>query len=95
MHLSIVDRDMVWKLGELQSAYNELRFDVETVVRKSFVFRLLIFKQHGWAIKTLPEFPDHILNDYDSKYSLIIINKENEMLLKLRQIEIENIFRLE
>ena len=46
---SIVDRDMVWKLGKLQSAYNELGFDVETVltVHKSFVLRLLIFKQHG------------------------------------------------
>ena len=45
----IVDRDMVWKLGKLQSAYNELGFDVGTVltVHKSFVFRLLIFKQHG------------------------------------------------
>ena len=45
----IVDRDMVWKLGKLQSDYNELRFDVGTVltVHKSFVFRLLIFKQHG------------------------------------------------
>ena len=44
---------MVWKLGYLQSADNELRFDVETVltVYKSSVFRLLIFKQHGWAIK--------------------------------------------
>ena len=44
---------MVWKLGKLQSAYNELRFDVDTVlaVHKSFVFYLLIFKQHGWAIK--------------------------------------------
>ena len=28
----IVDPDMVWKLGKLQSAYNELRFDVETVL---------------------------------------------------------------
>ena len=47
--LTIVDRDMVWKVGKLQSDYNELRFDVETVlaVHKSFVFRLLIFKQHG------------------------------------------------
>ena len=46
---TILDRDMVWKLGKLQSAYNELRFDVETVlaVHKSFVFRLLIVKQHG------------------------------------------------
>ena len=44
-----VDRDMVWKLGKLQSTYNELRFDVGTVpaVHKSFVFRILIFKQHG------------------------------------------------
>ena len=35
---------MVWKLRKLQSAHNELRFDVETVltVHKSFVFRLLI-----------------------------------------------------
>ena len=49
----LVDRDMVWKLGWLQSADNELRFDVETVltVHKSFVYRLLIFKQDGWAIK--------------------------------------------
>ena len=48
---NIVDRDMVWKLGRLQSAYNELRFDVGTVltVHKYFVFRL--FKQHVWAIK--------------------------------------------
>ena len=23
---------MVWKLGKLQSAYNELRYDVETVL---------------------------------------------------------------
>ena len=46
--LFIVDRDMIWKLGKLQSAYNELRFDVGTVltVHKSFVFRLLVFKQH-------------------------------------------------
>ena len=46
---TIVDRDMVWKLGKLQSDYNELRFDVGTVlaVHKSFVFRLLIFKQRG------------------------------------------------
>ena len=45
----MVDRDMIWKLGKLQSAYNELRFDVETVltVHKSFVFRLLILKQHS------------------------------------------------
>ena len=44
---------MVWKLGKLQSAKNELRFEVGTVltVDKFFVFRLLIFKQHGWAIK--------------------------------------------
>ena len=43
----IVDRDMVWKLGKRQSAY-ELSFDVGTVltVHKSFVSRLLIFKQH-------------------------------------------------
>ena len=27
---SIVTRDMVWKLGELQSVYNELQFNVET-----------------------------------------------------------------
>ena len=35
--------------SKLQSDYNELRFDVGTVltVHKSFVFRLLIFKQHG------------------------------------------------
>ena len=26
----IVTRDMVWKLGELQSVYNELQFNVET-----------------------------------------------------------------
>ena len=47
--LIIVDRDMVWKLGKLQSTYNELRFDVETVlaVHKSIVSSLLIFKQHG------------------------------------------------
>ena len=39
----IVDRHIVWKLGKLQSAYNELRFDVGTViaVHKPFVFRLL------------------------------------------------------
>ena len=38
---------MVWKLAKLQSAYNELRLDVGTVLtlHKSFVFRLLIFKQ--------------------------------------------------
>ena len=44
IHLSIVDRDMVWKLVKLQSAYNELRFDVGTVLalHKSFVFRSLI-----------------------------------------------------
>ena len=37
---------MVWKLGKLQRAYNELRFDVGTVLalHKPFVFRLLIFK---------------------------------------------------
>ena len=37
------------QLCKLQSAYNELRFDVGTVltVHKYFVFRLLIFKQHG------------------------------------------------
>ena len=46
---SIVNRDMVWKLDKLQSGYNELRFDVGTVltVHKSFVFHLVIFKQHG------------------------------------------------
>ena len=40
---------MVWKLGKLQSTYNELRFDVGTVfaVYKSIVSSLLIFKQHG------------------------------------------------
>ena len=27
---SIVTRDMVWKLGELQSVYNELQFNVGT-----------------------------------------------------------------
>ena len=26
----IVTRDMVWKLGEIQSVYNELQFNVET-----------------------------------------------------------------
>ena len=26
----IVTRDMVWKLGELQSVYNELQFNVDT-----------------------------------------------------------------
>ena len=35
----IVDRDMVWKLGKLQSVYNELRFDVGTVlVRTNLLF---------------------------------------------------------
>ena len=45
--MTIVDRDMVWKLGKHQSAYNELRFDVGTVLtlHKSFVFRMLIFQQ--------------------------------------------------
>ena len=45
---------MVWKLGKFQSDYDELRFDVGTVltVHKYFVFRLLIFKQHGgWPLK--------------------------------------------
>ena len=48
-NIACIDRDMVWKLGKLQSAYNELRFDVGTVlaIHKSFIFRLLIFKQHG------------------------------------------------
>ena len=34
--------------SKLQNAYNELRFDFWTAltVHKSFVFRLLIFKQH-------------------------------------------------
>ena len=43
---TIVDREM---FGKLQSAKNELRFEVGTVltVHKFFVFRLLIFKQHG------------------------------------------------
>ena len=45
----------IW-YGKLQSAYNELRFDVGTILamHKYFVFRLLI----------LAEFPDHIFNDY-------------------------------
>ena len=30
VHNTIVTRDMVWKLGELQSVYNELQFNVET-----------------------------------------------------------------
>ena len=30
VHATIVNREMVWKLGELQSVYNELRFNVET-----------------------------------------------------------------
>ena len=32
LYITIVNRDMVWKLGKLQSAYNELRFDVGTVL---------------------------------------------------------------
>ena len=54
----IFDRDMVWKLGKLQSAYNELRFDVGTVltVHKSFVFRLLIFKMSMKWEKSLSVF---------------------------------------
>ena len=49
MNTNIVDQEMFGKLGKLQSAYNQQRFDVGTVltVQKSFVFRLLIFKQHG------------------------------------------------
>ena len=40
----IVTRDMVWKLGELQSVYNELQFNVETAspyVHKSFEILLI------------------------------------------------------
>ena len=29
LYSTIVTREMVWKLGELQSVYNELQFDVE------------------------------------------------------------------
>ena len=35
----IVNGDMVWKLGKLQSDYNELRFDIGTV----FMHRAQIF----------------------------------------------------
>ena len=30
--INIVDQDMVLKLGKLQSAYNELHFDIETLL---------------------------------------------------------------
>ena len=54
-HWRVVDRDMVWK-------FNSMNFKAPIssaafwcwdgpFVLKSFVFRLLIFKQHGWAIK--------------------------------------------
>ena len=45
--INIVNRDMVWKLSKLQSDYNELHFGTVLTVHKYFVFRLLIFKQHG------------------------------------------------
>ena len=40
----VVTRDMVWKLGELQSVYDELQFNVETAspyVHKSFEIVLI------------------------------------------------------
>ena len=49
----IVNRDMVWKLGKLQSAYNELQFNVETAspCTNLLKFCWLIFQQHGWEIQ--------------------------------------------
>ena len=50
---NIVNRDMVWKLGKLQSAYNELQFNVETAspCTNLLKFCWLIFQQHGWVIQ--------------------------------------------
>ena len=51
--LFIVTRDMVWKLGELQSVYNELHFNVETAspCTNLLKFCWLIFRQYGWVIQ--------------------------------------------
>ena len=45
---NIVTRDMVWKLGELQSVYNELQFNVETAspCTNLLKFCWLIFQQY-------------------------------------------------
>ena len=46
---------MIWKLGKLQSAYNELRLDVGTVLtlHKSFVFERLNPNAAQWIIPSL------------------------------------------
>ena len=48
-YVIIVNRDMVWKLGELQSVYNELGFYVESAspCTNLLKFCLLIFQQYG------------------------------------------------
>ena len=47
VHMLIVDRNMVWKLGKLQSAYNVLMLGRSSPCTNLLFFRLLIFKQHG------------------------------------------------
>ena len=49
----IVNRDIVWKMGKLQSAYNELRFNVETAspCTNLLKFCWLIFQKCGWVIQ--------------------------------------------
>ena len=59
---------MVWKLGELQSVYNELRFNVETASPCTNLLKLcwLTFHQHGWVIRRC----DAIGRLLHTKYSL-------------------------
>ena len=51
--IDIVNRDMVWKLGEVQSVYDELRFSVKTdsPCRNLLKFCILIFQQYGSVIR--------------------------------------------
>ena len=53
LHPCIVTRDMVWKLGELQSVYNELQFNVETASPRTNLLKFcwLVFQQYGWVIQ--------------------------------------------
>ena len=50
---TIINRDMVWRLGEFQSVYNELWFNVETAspCTNLLKFSRLIFQQYGWVIR--------------------------------------------
>ena len=53
MYSTIVNGDMVWKLGKFQSVYNELRYYVESAspCTNLLKFCLLIFQQYGWVIQ--------------------------------------------